>query len=162
MDRVNSQALEIRALTSTLAKLAGQQLERRLQANGADISTLQYGVLRRLSRQTATISELSSGMMLAPATLVPVVDALEQKGLVERGHDKQDRRRKSLTVTASGLQLLQRLPQNAPDDAIVHGLLDMGDLKAQQLIDLLGELITLIVHDDQLVPRMLSGIRSQR
>ena len=102
-------------------------------------------------------------MTLAPGTPVPVVDALEQKGLVVRGHDKQDRRTgKSLTVTASGLQLLQRLPQNAPDDAIVHGLLDMGDLKAQQLIDLLGELITLVVHDDQLVPRMLSGIRSQR
>lgn len=58
--------------------------------------------------------------------------------------------------------MLQRIPQNAPDDAIVHGLLDMGEVKAQQLIDLLGDLITLVVHDDQLVPRMLAGTRSQR
>ncbi len=74
MDELHTQALEVRVLAGVIARLAGRDLERSLASSNMPISVLQYGVLRRLSREDATISELSASMMLSPATLVPAVE----------------------------------------------------------------------------------------
>ncbi len=134
-------AIEIRILAAIVNKMAMRDLEQRLEAHNAGVSGLQYGVLQFLRHHNGTISELSRKMMLAPATLVPVVDALEQKGLVERGKDPQDRRRTPLLLTAGGLETLERMPLVDSDDSLVHSLESMGDAKTQTLSDLLRELV---------------------
>jgi DNA-binding MarR family transcriptional regulator len=133
-------AREIRFLALIINKMAMRDLEQRLEANNAGVSGPQYGVLRFLKHHGGTISELSRKMRLAPATLVPVVDALEQKGLVERGKDLQDRRRTPLLLTARGLETLERMPMVDSADSLVQGLTSMGDAKTQTLSELLQEL----------------------
>ncbi len=157
MNELHSQALQIRILTGMISKLAGQDLERRLQAGGLDVSMPQVAVLRRIQGGSSTISELSGEMLLTPASLVPVVDALERKGLLRRGPDAEDRRRKSLALTPSGQALLTRLPALREDDAVARGLARMRPEQTAQLTCLLRDLACSLVGDRDLVDRALAA-----
>ena len=121
-------SVEVRILTSTIARLSARSMEDRLSASSqeTEISGLQYGVLRRLSRESFTLSELSRQFLLDPSTLVPVVDALENKGLITRGRDPNDRRRIPLSVTPKGETLIESLPFIHEDDLLYQCLADMG------------------------------------
>ena len=101
-EETNALAVQIRVLAAVVNKMAMRDLEQRLEARQAGVSGLQYAVLGRLRRESVTLSDLSRRLSLAPATLVPVVDALELKGLVERGRDPLDRRRVPLYLTRGG------------------------------------------------------------
>jgi DNA-binding MarR family transcriptional regulator len=134
-------ALEIRILAGILAKIAGRSLEQRFHAHGIPISSLQHGVMRLLCQHSYTSSELSRKMHLDPATLVPVVDALERHGYVQRGKDASDRRRTPLLLTDEGADLLARVPVFDRDDATIVALTCLGDAQARQLLLLLRELV---------------------
>ena len=142
MQELHATALEIRILVAVAAKIGGRSLEQRLQAQGIPISGMQYGMLRLLSHQQYTISELSRRMLLAPATLVPAVDGLERQGFLTRGHDPSDRRRTPLALTDRGGEVLARVPAVHADDALVGGLAAMGAEKRLQLLELLRELLS--------------------
>src|SRR5512135_3252660 len=118
-EELNAAGLELRILAGVIAKMAGRDLERHLEVCSAGMSALQYGVLRLLGHHQCTIAELSRTMLLAPATLVPVVDALESKGLLKRERDPQDRRRTPLLLTPLGVEMLSRVPHVSADDALV-------------------------------------------
>jgi len=51
-------------------------------------------------------AELAALCSLLPAQLVPVLDALEQDGLVERRRDERDRRRMIVRITDTGRERL--------------------------------------------------------
>jgi DNA-binding MarR family transcriptional regulator len=133
-------AAEFRTLTERLIKVARRDTERRLAGSEAGLSGLQYGMLRILSGQNCTLSELSHMMDREPATLVPAVDVLEGKGLVKRGHDPNDRRRTPLTITDDGTAFLDRVPLADEEDLLVNALKELGDRKAHQLVTLLREM----------------------
>lgn len=52
--------------------------------------------------------ELAAHLDRTPATLTPVVDALERAGSIERGRDARDRRVVRLSLTAAGRERLRR------------------------------------------------------
>ncbi len=141
MNELQRAALELRILCSILTRLVGRDLEQRLQAYGQPISTLQYAILRMLSHQRYTISELSRKLLLAPATLVPSVDGLERHELVARSHDPRDRRRTPLELTTRGSALLGDVPPVGDDDGLVCSLAAMGAEKHQLLLALVRELL---------------------
>jgi DNA-binding MarR family transcriptional regulator len=156
MDELHIQALEVRVLAGIIARLAGRDLERSLAASNLPISALQYGVLRRLSHDDATISELSASMLLSPATLVPAVDALERKGLVRRARDTLDRRRKSLTLTGVGARFLADISASTSDENVARSLACMGGAKSQVLNGLLRELLSEMTQDPGLADRVVN------
>ena len=141
MHELHATALETRILLSIVNKWSARCLEQRLHAAGLPISSLQYGVMRLLCRERHTISELSRKMALAPATLVPVVDALERHGYVARGRDPKDRRRTPLVLTEQGAAILSDIPPVVDDDVLVRGLAALGPEKRRQLLALLRELL---------------------
>lgn len=155
-DAVNVRASELRVLIFMAHKAAMRDLDRRLEASGTGVSGLQFGVLRLLCQDSTTISELSGHMLLTPATLVPVVDALERKGFVQRSSDPRDRRRNPLVLTESGLEVVNRVHFTNDMDSLALGLLNLGDEKAQQLQALLYELVNSLITDDTLVDRALA------
>jgi DNA-binding MarR family transcriptional regulator len=147
-------ARELRILTEMIIKVSRRDTERRLTASEAGISGLQYGILRILSDQDYTLSELSHMMHREPATLVPVVDALEDKGLVKRGKDAKDRRRTPLTITEAGTAVLDRVPLVDENDVIINALRELGDQKVQRLLTLLRELATQVSKDKNKVAKV--------
>lgn len=141
MNQLHRTALELRILTSIVTRVASRELEQRVQAYGQPISGLQYGILRMLSHQRYTISELSRKLMLSAATLVPSVDGLERHSLVARSHDPHDRRRTPLELTELGSALLAEVPSVDDRDGLVLSLAAMGAEKRRQLLTLVRELL---------------------
>lgn len=56
-----------------------------------------------------TLNDLAEQLLLKPHTAVELVDRLEEKGLVRRERDDQDRRRVFLTLTAPAEAVLETL-----------------------------------------------------
>lgn len=158
-EEFTSRAEELRALIMLVGKAIMRDLDRRLEASGAGVSGPQFGVMRLLSQESATISELSSRMMLTPATLVPVVDALERKGFVQRGTDPRDRRRVPLLLTDAGAQAVARVAEVSETDSLTQALISLGAEKAQQLQMLLRELVNHLAADDALLDRAAIPVR---
>ena len=161
-EELYAMALEIRILTKTLASMATRNLEQHLQEHGAPISALQHGVMRLLYHHQHTSSELSRKMHLDPATLVPVIDALERHGYVQRGRDPNDRRRSPLLLTSAGVALLARVPVFDRSDALACALDSLGTEAARELLRLLRELIGRMAPDDELADHLASIAQTAR
>lgn len=73
-----------------------------------------YSLLAVLSTDApGSQAELASLCSLLPAQLVPVLDALEKTGLVERRRDERDRRRMIVRITDAGRERLARADEAA-------------------------------------------------
>lgn len=129
-----AEASEVRALCATITKIARLDLEEYLERHEAGIRAVEHGVLRHLEEKGRTLAHLSRAMMMAPSSLVPVVDGLEGKGLLERGKDPKDRRRSPLTLTGEGERLLARTPAMDGDSAMVRALGAMSERERGQLL----------------------------
>jgi DNA-binding MarR family transcriptional regulator len=67
------------------------------------ISLGKFGVLARLVEQTrATASMLATSEKISPQAVMMAVRELEERGLVVRARDEQDRRRVWITITEAG------------------------------------------------------------
>ena len=114
-----------RGLTSRPALLLhklGNQLLARAEGPLAAIglSGRQYVVLAVMdSDEPASQLELANLCGLLPAQVVPVLDELESRGLVERRRSESDRRRSVVRITEHGSALLARA------DALERSLSDL-------------------------------------
>lgn len=72
-----------------------------------ELTLSEVSVLSRLDRDgPATPSALANGERIRPQAMGTTLAALEQRGLVARRPDPDDRRRVSMSVTESGLRVL--------------------------------------------------------
>jgi len=156
-DKTSQIAFRVKVLSAVAMKLARQDVEKRLQVERIDISPAALVVLRFIKHDHCTICELGRKMMIAPATLVPVVDSLAEKGLLKRGNDPKDRRRNPLLLTPKGSALLARVPAVAKDDLLVKCIAGMGENKSMQLVRLLEEMVTSL-SGDEAICRKLSDV----
>lgn len=71
----------------------------------------QLAVLRAAGRAQATpIGSIARSVQLSQATVTGIVDRLEQRGLLERRRNDQDRRAVNIRVTGAGRRLLAEGP----------------------------------------------------
>jgi DNA-binding MarR family transcriptional regulator len=136
---LQSVAGELRSLTGKILKAARHDTEKRLSASNAGITPMQYGILQILQNKNYTLSELSNLMERESATLLPAVDTLENKCMLQRCQDPRDRRRNPLTITPQGMSVLERVPQVGESDLLLNALQRLGNEKVEQLIFLLRE-----------------------
>lgn len=68
------------------------------------LTTAQFGVLNHLIRKetSETISQIASAMQVSQPTMSSTVRKLEDNGLIELIHDKDDRRIRRVAVTKAG------------------------------------------------------------
>lgn len=153
------QSAQIRILTTLLNKLMDREIEQRIAEHGVPLSVAQMGAMRAIYyNPSLTQSELSRRMLLSPATLVPILDALEKHGLARRDRDENDRRRTLVSLTDAGVELLNAFPALHQDPAMQRVIEAMGPAKIQQLVGLLAEMVGHLAGDDPVAQHMLARL----
>jgi len=84
------------------------ELQTQLTASSPTLTRSQFYLLRQLSRQgRMTISDLSAWMNVRQPTLTPMINRLEDSGLVIRLKDDKDRRMVRISLTEKGRQITE-------------------------------------------------------
>jgi DNA-binding MarR family transcriptional regulator len=78
--------------------------------HAAELTLVQVRVMRRLARQPQSLGQLGIELSLAPPSMTRLVDRLEERGLLQRQRDVDDRRKVVATLTDEGRQLLNAIP----------------------------------------------------
>ena len=77
-----------------------------------DLSLPQYRILMFLDEGTTVPSQLANHLAVSRPTITSVVDGLVARGLVERHHHNDDRRRIAHALTPAGRDLLEVADRN--------------------------------------------------
>ncbi len=110
MPVTNSDDSGIRLLRAYLdAVTLSEALQTRVW-HAAKLTLVQVRVLRRLARQPQSLGQLGSELALAPPSVTRLVDRLEERGLIERHRDDEDRRKVVATLTDEGKRLVSAIP----------------------------------------------------
>jgi DNA-binding MarR family transcriptional regulator len=78
--------------------------------HAAQLTLAQARVLRRLAKQPRSLGQLGADLVLAPPSMTRLVDRLEERGLIARSRDAEDRRKVLVTLTAEGRRLVSAIP----------------------------------------------------
>jgi MarR family transcriptional regulator, transcriptional regulator for hemolysin len=116
-------------LVAHIAREWRRAVDGRLQVYGLTEAT--WLPLLRIARSEVPMrqNELAASLSLDGSSVVRLLDALENSGLVERCEDRADRRAKSLVLTSRGrrtVEQVERVSQDIRD--VVLGELPDGDL----------------------------------
>jgi DNA-binding MarR family transcriptional regulator len=103
-----------------------------------DLSISQYRILSLLAEGSAMSSSLAERLAVRPPSVTAVIDGLVGRGLVERTHSEDDRRRVSLGLTDPGIALLEAADHSVNDrlEQIAAGL---GAKKGERAITSLAQ-----------------------
>ena len=137
-----AQTIRIKALCTIFVKLTNHEIERRLKEDGIDFNIGALVPLRILQFGPLTLKELSEHIIVAPATLIPIIDELEAKQLVTRAVTANDRRKKQIKTTAKGSQLISKIMSINAHSKLMDTVRDMNPQKTMQLIEMLEFLVT--------------------
>lgn len=95
-------------LLSQLGALASARFAERTR--GLGLTPSEAGVLRLLGRNPGLSQRsLADRLGAVPSRVVPLIDSMEARGLVERGRSSTDRRNYELRLTTDGTQVLRTL-----------------------------------------------------
>lgn len=88
-----------------VARLVGQRLSDRLAPH--DLNPIQFGVLAHLAIDAElTQAELARSVLVRPQSIAPLLDGLEDRGLIARTGDRARGRRNPVRLTAQGRSAL--------------------------------------------------------
>ena len=73
---------------------------------GIDLSAAQYRMLLQLAEGSEASTSLAKKLAVTAPSVTAVVDGLVHRGLVDRRHSEEDRRRVALTLTPEGRETL--------------------------------------------------------
>ena len=154
MKNADFAAVEFRMLNGFITRSAVQALSEGFKAQGVAMGHLQFAVLQMASRRPQGVTDLSRKLGLAPSTLIPTVDSLEERNLVVRERDTNDRRRVLIEVTEAGVDVLNTLMTVHEDDPLHIAIEQLGEDRVAVLLDTLRDLIRLLPDGSEMLHRI--------
>lgn len=137
-----------------LAQIGAHAAQRFTERIGElELTPAQVGLLRLVASRPGQSQQKLAKQLGMPATrLVPLVDGLEKRGLIERRRNAEDRRLYALELSAAGRELMGQVARTAAshEGAITAALTD--DERA-----VLRELLGKIADDQGLTPGVHPG-----
>jgi DNA-binding MarR family transcriptional regulator len=131
-----------RDLGASLHRLAGAVVAREVPVLRAhDVEMWDYVVLAALERGPAqTQAQLASTVRRDATRLIPILDRLASRGLLQRTPDPDDRRNRVVSLTVAGRSLLQacRGSIRAMEDDLLGGL---SEAERLGFLDILERLV---------------------
>jgi DNA-binding MarR family transcriptional regulator len=100
----------VRLLRAYLDAVALSEPLQTLIWHAATLTLVQVRVLRRLAKQPQSLGQLGTELALAPPSVTRLVDRLEERGLIERQRDDEDRRKVVARLTDEGRRLVSAVP----------------------------------------------------
>jgi DNA-binding MarR family transcriptional regulator len=117
-----------------------------------DLTPVQFAMLNALMDEPGEDQiTLASKVAFDAATSGAVISRLEIKGLLRRDADPQDKRRKLLSLTSAGEQMVEAM-KTAVEQVQKNILAPLAEAEAQELSRLLGKLIA--GHEADLATRL--------
>jgi long-chain acyl-CoA synthetase len=101
-----------------------------------DLTPSQYRILMFLAAGDAQASIMADHLAVSRPSVTAVVDGLVARGLVDRRHDKQDRRRVGHSITEEGRRLLAAADSTL--DQTLHEILQYSEGPAARRVALQG------------------------
>ena len=124
-------------LVAHVAREWRRAVDGRLQAYGLTEAT--WLPLLRIARSEAPMrqNELAASLSLDGSSVVRLLDALEDSGLIERCEDRADRRAKSLTLTRRGRRTVDQVERVSQDirDVVLGGASDEDLARSLHLLE---------------------------
>ena len=129
-----------------VARFAGQRLADRLAAHG--LNPVHFGVLAYLAiAPEMTQADLARAVLVRPQSIAPLLDGLEERGLIRRTGNRSRGRRNPVQITDDGRRAL---------DAVWGIALSTNDLSdaglTPQESDELNRLLLKVIHTTQGTP----------
>lgn len=106
-NRDNSDSLLLRAYLDAVT--LSEALQTRIW-HAAELTLAQVRMLRRLAKQPQSLGQLGADLALAAPSMTRLADRLEERGLIERRRDDEDRRKVLAALTPEGHRLVSAIP----------------------------------------------------
>jgi DNA-binding MarR family transcriptional regulator len=120
-----------------------------------ELTPPQAGVLRRVGQVPGQSQRgLADALGMHPPRLVALIDELEDRGLVTRARDPDDRRNYAISLTDEGGRTLAELARVARDHEVAITAALEGDERAQLLV-----LLRRLAEEQNLSPGVHPGFR---
>ena len=109
-----------------------------------DLTLSQYRVLGILAEGSAAASGLAHRLTVRPSSITAVIDGLVARGLVDRQHQEDDRRRIALRLTDEGACLVAEANRSVDDyiGSIAATLPDEDETLVLRSLELWGQALT--------------------
>jgi len=122
---------------SRVYKAIKREFNRRLES--MDLTYVDFLVLMNLKDSQRSMVSLAKEILMTQAGITAAVDRLEEKGLVKRERDSQDRRVINVKITQEGLKVLNSALQIYTEMAedILRDVKENDKAKLAELLDLL-------------------------
>jgi DNA-binding MarR family transcriptional regulator len=153
VDPTDERPLGLGFLLSQLGAHSAVKFHKRLEPLG--IGPAHVGLMAAIARDPGRRQQvLAEHFGMPPSRMVALVDELEERGLVERRRDANDRRAHLLHLTAAGRRTLDKVTRQAEsaEDALAASL---SDAERAQLKSLLQRIVT----EQGLTPGVHPGYR---
>ena len=99
------------------------------------------------SESPSTLSQLADGVSLSPPTVSGIVDRLEDRGLVTRERQRDDKRRVLIALTKTGRSTLQRAPSPLQEQ-FSHQFRALPNRRQAGLERALRQIVTMMEAED--------------
>jgi len=160
---VPQESYELRVLQALRRIIQAIDIHSRKLAQQHDITGPQLVCLHELHNAgPRTVSGLAKSIYLSPSTMVGIVDRLEEKGLVARMRDLQDRRKVVVALTDAGRIMLERAP-SPMQDRLAESLGRLAELEQVSITLSLEKIVQLMEAEEiDAAPLLETGPLSPR